>query len=196
MSQTVYLLRHGRTEANRRRLYCGSTDLPLSPEGTAELRRLAERGGYPPIAGLRVITSGLRRTAETLFAIYGPVPFETEPGFREMDFGDFEGKSYEMLRDDPAYQAWIAGDNEKNRCPNGESGADMTRRVLAAWERVVRDGRDALLVIHGGSIAAILQSLEPERGESRYRLQPENGHGWRLTLQNGVLLQKTPFPEE
>lgn len=196
MSQTVYLLRHGRTEANRRRLYCGSTDLPLSPEGMAELRRLAARGGYPPITGLRVITSGLRRTAETLLAIYGPTPFETEPGFREMDFGDFEGKSYEMLRDDGAYQAWIAGDNEKNRCPNGESGADMTRRVLAAWERVVRDGRDALLVIHGGPIAAILQSLEPERGESRYRLQPENGHGWRVTLQTGVLLQKTPFPEE
>ena len=51
-------------------------------------------------------------------------------------------------------------------------------------------------MIHGGPIAAILQSLEPERGESRYRLQPENGHGWRVTLQNGVLLQKAPFPEE
>ena len=32
--------------------------------------------------------------------------------------------------------------------------------------------------------------------DGHYRLQPENGHGWRLTLQNGVLLQKTPFPEE
>ena len=133
MSQTIYLLRHGRTEANRRRLYCGSTDLPLSPEGAAELRRLAERGGYPPIAGLRVITSGLRRTAETLLAIYGPVPFAPEPGFREMDFGDFEGKSYELLRDDPAYQAWITGENEQNRCPHGESGADMTRRPGKGW---------------------------------------------------------------
>ena len=37
---TIYLIRHGRTEANDRHLYCGSTDLPLSREGAEELRTL------------------------------------------------------------------------------------------------------------------------------------------------------------
>lgn len=36
----VVLLRHGSTQANERGLYCGSTDLPLSPAGREELMRL------------------------------------------------------------------------------------------------------------------------------------------------------------
>lgn len=35
----ILLLRHGITEANEKHLYCGSTDLPLSPGGRAALRR-------------------------------------------------------------------------------------------------------------------------------------------------------------
>ena len=38
---TIYLIRHGKTEANEKRLYCGSTDLPLSEAGREELRNLS-----------------------------------------------------------------------------------------------------------------------------------------------------------
>ena len=116
----ILLLRHGITEANEKHLYCGSTDLPLSPAGRAALRRQEM-----PAPGTRFITSGMRRCNETLEALFGTVPYEIEPDFREIDFGDFEMKSYEMLKDDPAYQAWITGDNEKNVPPNGESGAHL-----------------------------------------------------------------------
>ena len=34
----IWLIRHGMTEANERRLYCGSTDLPLSDHGREELK--------------------------------------------------------------------------------------------------------------------------------------------------------------
>ena len=37
---TIYLIRHGKTKANERRLYCGSTDLPLSLVGREELSRI------------------------------------------------------------------------------------------------------------------------------------------------------------
>ena len=37
---SIYLIRHGKTEANEKRLYCGSTDLPLSEKGRAELRAM------------------------------------------------------------------------------------------------------------------------------------------------------------
>lgn len=36
----LYLIRHGKTEANERHLYCGSTDLPLSNAGIRELQGL------------------------------------------------------------------------------------------------------------------------------------------------------------
>ena len=33
IKMTIYLIRHGKTEANEKHLYCGSTDLPLSDVG-------------------------------------------------------------------------------------------------------------------------------------------------------------------
>lgn len=177
----LILLRHGVTEANERRLYCGASDPPLSPAGRQALAELRRTAAYPPLEGLRVYTSGLRRTEETLFAIYGVVAHETLPAFQEMHFGVFEGHSYEELKEDPAYQTWISGDNERNRCPGGESGAEMTDRVLAAFQ-ALPVGEGALIVTHGGPIAAIMAHLFPEAGKNRYAWQPKNGCGYALSL--------------
>ena len=169
---SVYLIRHGKTEANEKRLYCGSTDLPLSEAGREALRSL-EYAIRP--AGF--VTSGMKRTDETLKILFGNVPFSVDSRFREVDFGAFEMKSYEMLKDDPAYQAWLTGDNEANTPPGGESGAQMTRRVLEAF-RELPDG--TALVTHGGVIAAIMASLFPGEGKHRYQWQPGNGRGYEV----------------
>lgn len=169
---SIYLIRHGKTRANEAHLYCGSTDLPLSPVGLAELEVL-----HYDIHPARFVTSGMRRTDETLKALFGDVPFSVDARFREVDFGDFEMKSYDMLKEDPAYQAWITGDNEANVPPHGESGVQMTRRVLAAF-RELPDG--TALVSHGGVIAAIMAECFPEEGKHRYQWQPANGHGYEI----------------
>ena len=135
----ILLLRHGITEANEKHLYCGSTNLPLSPAGRAALRRQEM-----PAPGTRFITSGMRRCNETLEALFGTVPYEIEPDFREIDFGDFEGKSYDMLRNDPAYRVWLTGDNEKNVCPHGESGAQAQARAQRALDALLEENTDAL----------------------------------------------------
>ena len=169
---SIYLIRHGKTEANEKRLYCGSTDLPLSEEGREELRTLTYA-----ITTTGFVTSGMKRTNETLQILFGNVPFSADSRFREVDFGDFEMKSYDMLKDDPAYQAWLTGDNETNTPPGGESGAQMTRRVLEAFAELP-DG--TALVTHGGVIVAIMASLFPEEGKHRYQWQPGNGFGYEI----------------
>ncbi len=193
--RTVYLIRHGATAANEAHLYCGSTDLPLSPAGRAELLALRKSGGYPDAAGLRCFTSGMRRTGETLDLLCGPVEREAIPGLREMDFGVFEGHSYDELCRRADYQAWISGDNEKNRCPQGESGEGMTKRVLAAFAALPQTG-DLLIVTHGGPIAAILAHLFPEAGKNRYEWQPKNGRGWAVTLDGSRPVSYRPVPSE
>ena len=169
---SVYLIRHGKTEANEKRLYCGSTDLPLSKAGREELLSAAYA-----ITPERFVTSGMKRTDETLQILFGDVPYSVDIRFREVDFGDFEMKSYEMLKDDPAYQAWLAGDNEANTPPRGESGVQMTRRVLEAF-RELPDG--TALITHGGVIAAIMASLFPAEAKHRYQWQPPNGRGYAV----------------
>lgn len=166
----IYLIRHGKTLANERRLYCGSTDLPLSEAGARELEGL--RYGCPEA---RYVTSGMKRANETLKLLFGDVDYVTEPRFREVDFGVFEMHSYEQLKDRADYQAWLTGDNEANVPPKGESGQQMTRRVMEAFSEIKED---TVLVTHGGVIAAIMRQLFPGEGKSRYQWQPKNGCGY------------------
>ena len=170
----LYLIRHGKTEANERRLYCGSTDLPLSDKGLAELIQLR----YEVPAGCRFVTSGMKRTEQTLERLFGPVPHTADPRLREIDFGAFEMHSYEQLQNDPDYLQWISGDNEKNIPPQGESGEQMKRRVLEALEGLLRDDRDTVLLVHGGTVSVILAYLFPREQRSRYQWQPRPGHGY------------------
>ena len=170
---TIYLIRHGKTEANEKRLYCGSTDLPLSDAGKEALRLL-----HYDIKNVRFVSSGMKRANETLQILFGDVPYQVEPWFREVDFGMFEMHSYDQLKDTPAYQAWLTGDNEANIPPCGESGVQMKARVLAAFSEIKED---TCIITHGGVIAAIMESLFPNEGKNRYEWQPKNGCGYKIS---------------
>ena len=172
---TIYLIRHGMTRANRQHLYCGSSDLPLCPEGEAELLRLDYR-----VASARFLTSGMKRTEQTLALLFGEVPHEQVPAFREIDFGRFELHSYEELKDKPEYQAWISGDNHRNVPPGGESGEQMEARVLSAFRKLAQEDVPTVLVTHGGVIACIMAELFPEENKNRYQWQPKPGHGYAV----------------
>lgn len=174
---TVYLIRHGMTLANERHLYCGSTDLPLSEGGRTAL----ENQPRISVGDARFLTSPMLRCRETLAILFGDVHCEVCPDFREIDFGAFEMHSYEQLKDDPAYQAWLDADPERTPPPGGESGEQMKRRVLRALRPVLETDRDTVIVTHGGVIAAVMESLFPEEGKNRYQWQPKPGRGYAVT---------------
>ena len=172
----IYLIRHGKTPANEAHLYCGSTNIGLSELGMEELK-----SRHYAFTADRYITSGMKRTEQTLRILFGEVPFTREPEFREVDFGIFEMKSYAELKDDPDYQTWLTGDNEANTPPEGESGRAMTARVLRAYKKVEALPGDTVIVTHGGVIAAILAALFPEEGKNRYAWQPKPGCGYAIS---------------
>ena len=169
----IYLIRHGKTPANEQRIYCGSTDMSLSEGGIDELKNLSYN-----IKNVRFLTSGMKRTNETLKVLFGDVPFEEDHRFREIDFGVFEMHSYEELKDREDYQQWITGDHEANIPPEGESGRQMMQRVLAAFSEIKED---TVLIAHGGVISAIMQHCFPGEGKHLYQWQPKNGCGYLLS---------------
>lgn len=173
---SIYLIRHGKTEANEKWLYCGSTDLSLSEKGREELRSISY-----DIPNVRFLTSGMKRANETLQILFGKVPYSVDSRFREVDFGIFEMQSYHAIKDTPEFQTWVAGDNEANVPPGGESGLQMKARVLEAFSELQDH---TVLICHGGVIATIMASLFPEENKSRYDWQPGNGKGY--CLQDGT----------
>lgn len=178
---TLYIIRHGKTKANEKRLYCGRTDLPLSDGGRRELLKLKRKKNYPNAS--LYITSGLRRAEETLEVLYNEKPYIVMPQFAEIDFGEFEMKSHEELEDDAFYQSWLEDTNARN-CPSGESGFQFRERVLRGFDELCRtadEDSSIVLVTHGGVIATIMENLRP--GEKNYyQWQPKCGHGYFLYI--------------
>ena len=121
---TLTLIRHGLTEGNLKRLYYGSTDLPLTEAGIAALH------SDPPAApeAQDYYTSGMRRTEQTFAILFGERPHEIVRDLREIDFGHFEMRSYEELKDDPEFRHWCDECSEDAVCPGG-----VICGLLARW---------------------------------------------------------------
>lgn len=180
---TVYLIRHGLTAANERRLYCGAADPPLSASGAEGIRKLKDQGIYPPAQGLTLYTSGMLRAEQTLELIYGRMPHTALPAFAEMSFGDFEMRGYEELKENSAYLAWIDDRTDTVVCPGGESSGAFCERVFAAFDELQKTHQPAFLVTHGGVIARLMAHLFPDEPLHFYQWQPKPGEGYVLTAE-------------
>ena len=176
------------------------------------LRELAAQGIYPDDADAKCYTSGMLRTEQTFSLIYGDREHETFSPFREINFGDFEMKSYGELKDDPDYQTWISDTTGTLLPPGGESARDFQERVLEGFAELLQRQEErlknslqeereyslkgkllAIVVCHGGPIAAILQNAFPDEKENFYQWLPDPGHGYLLTVEDGEILEKESF---
>ena len=180
--RALYLMRHSLTEANERHLYGGSTDSPLTEQGRAVA---ASRRGAIPACDI-LITSGMRRANETLLIMTGRVPDLVLPQLREMDFGAFEMRSYEELKDVPEYIAWISDEAGMVRCPGGECTSDFRARALAGAATIAALKEDvACVVCHGGVIVNIMEAWFPEIQRNFYQWQPAACRGYKIVLEFG-----------
>ena len=172
----IWILRHGRTAYNAECRYQGRTDIPLSPEGAAELERAEIT---PPV----VYVSPLCRTGQTASRIFPAAEQAVVNDLAEMDFGAFEGRNYMEMEHDPEYRAWVEGSCE-GRCPGGESRGEFCERVSGAFSTLVEEAatrEDSLLVIvaHGGVQMAVME---------RFAL-PESGYfDWNAPCGGGYVL--------
>ncbi|MBE5787720.1 MAG: histidine phosphatase family protein [Clostridiales bacterium] len=167
------LIRHGKTRGNLEGRYIGCrTDEPLCPEGREALLAKA----YPPVQ--RVYASPMRRCLETAALLYPGVPVEIIPDFRECDFGDFENRNYAELNGRADYQAWIDSGGEMP-FPGGESRADFAARCRKAFEGIRCQTGDCALIVHGGTVMAIMATYARPQG-GYFDFQVKNGGGYIL----------------
>lgn len=182
---TIYLIRHGLTQANVERRYYGTTDLPLCDEGVEQLRRMKAERDLP--AADCYATSTLCRAVETLAVLFGREPDVRIAELNEFDFGDFEMKTHDQLQDHLDYQNWINGD-AKAACPNGESWETFFDRVRRGWQKLVETSDDSIaLISHGGVIACLMTTLFPGGKDNYYEWLPDHGRGYAVEYSGGPL---------
>lgn len=151
-SVIVHLIRHEKTAANIERKYIGWTDESI----------ITKNVEYDlPIQPESVYGSDLKRCRETAHLYFPTAYFHPFKKFREMNFGDFEMKTYEQLKDNPLYRQWI--DFPKTVIPpNGESFANFTERIIHQFRQIVAASGDYCFVVHGGVIRVLLSVFGPK----------------------------------
>jgi ribonuclease H / adenosylcobalamin/alpha-ribazole phosphatase len=168
----IGLLRHGQTQMSVERKYSGRSDAPLTAAG---LQQAAAAAKHLAGGGLSVIiTSPLQRTVQTAqeVASVTGAPVVTDDGFRETDFGAWEGLTFADVRERwPAEMAaWMA--DPQVAPPGGESFADVSDRVNDALRRVLaaRAGQRVLIVSHVTPIKTLVAAALLAPPAALYRM--------------------------
>jgi broad specificity phosphatase PhoE len=143
-------------------IVAGATDVPLSRAGIAQMEAVAAFLADKPLQ--IVYSSPLRRAAEPAaeLAAARKIVHSEVMDLAEIDFGDWEGKSYEQLaKDDPDTVAKAKAASALFTFPNGENIEFFRRRVQVAFAQLVRttSGPSAIYA-HGGSIRMILAAVQ------------------------------------
>lgn len=175
----IYLLRHGLTIYNAEKRYQGVRDIPLSPEGKAQLCQA-------DISPALVYVSPLRRARQTAELVFPNAELVTVDALREMNFGVFEGRNYIEMEHDPEYRTWVASEC-RTRCPGGETKQEFSDRTCEAFrgllDRAFEKKEERLvLMAHAGTQMAILE---------RYGLPKREYYRWCGPNAGGYLTETT-----
>ena len=166
------LLRHGQTPMSVQKRYAGLSDVPLTEIG---VQQAVAAGKRLASAGLTaIVTSPLARTlrtAEEVAAATG-APVEADEGFRETDFGAWDGLTFAEVRERwPAeLAAWLA--DPAVAPPGGESFVDVSNRVDGALRRVLAgyQSRTVLIVSHVTPIKTLVAAALLAPPPALYRM--------------------------
>lgn len=162
---TLYFVRHGETEYNRRRIMQGRRiDSSLNETGRAQASALSDRFAGKSLNA--IYTSALSRSIETadyVAAHHPDAPRISLPGLDEMSWGIYEGESRSdrlqaML--DEMYAHWERGAYEF-RAEEGESIYEVQDRSVAAVEKILaaHAGDSVLIVSHGRLLRVLLATI-------------------------------------
>lgn len=177
----VALIRHGITEGNKQKRYIGTTDESLSLSGIYDLFQSVSKEKYPKCN--KIYLSPMKRCIETANIIYPKIDSEIVNDLRETNFGDFENKNFDELKNDKNYKLWLDKGGQLT-FPNGEDRKTFSLRCEKAFEEIINKslGEESIsLVVHGGTIMAILDKYSyPHR--DFYHWQVKNGDGYIILI--------------
>ncbi len=154
--KSVYLVRHGQTNFNMDGVIQGySSDLPLNETGGDQAHRLADS-----LSNHRfdlILSSDLQRCLQTARIISEKikVPVEADKRLREIDFGEWEGQTFEDMMKTPAWNIWVTTPS-KWKVRGSERIEEVQKRVVAAVSDALKKVDALLVVSHGVAISTFI----------------------------------------
>lgn len=187
----LFLVRHGVTDWNLEGRYTSTTDIELHDSARRALEPTARL--LAPSGVRRVLTSPMKRAVATVEILRElgavNVPHEVVNGLRELDFGQFEGRSGSEMRRGrlaDAYAQWMRVHDGFSAPPGGEGLASASARARRVLDRVAASGENTLAVSHGYLLRILVVTAVRHLPVSAIRSMPlANGSVTELRLGDG-----------
>lgn len=144
----IYVVRHGETPLKG--TYTGSTDVSLSERGKKQVGKLSTLLSRYPVD--ICYSSPLKRCRQTFELLNLSCELRVEEQLREIDFGNWEGKTFAQIyeADRDQVDTWCAQELSFT-FPGGEGVADFIGRLTMFQEALLADPQqNILLICHGG----------------------------------------------
>lgn len=157
----LYFMRHGETVWNTERRYQGMTDIELSEEGLRQAECAAKR--FKNIKIDKIYASPLKRAMKTAEKIAAEKGLEiiSEDDFREIHFGEWEGKTVPELTEKygESYTNFIR-EPHKYGFPGEGSVENVINRIKPGIDKLIaEDEGNVLIVSHGGIIRLMIMYI-------------------------------------
>jgi len=172
---TLYIVRHGETEANVDKIVQGHTDSPLTESGEEQVRDVAKK--FEDIKFSAIYSSDLGRAKRTAEIIKSnrDLGVETSEKLREKFFGEFEGRPHSeyvgtLKKEFDKFDNELSTEErwEHKAHPSIESDKELLDRFLPQVEEIASGhlGGSVLIVAHRYAIRMFLLYLGIGRHEN------------------------------
>ncbi|MDO4775267.1 MAG: histidine phosphatase family protein [Aerococcaceae bacterium] len=155
----IYFLRHGQTAWNKIKRIQGSIDVELSKLGEQQADELGNELLCKKIELSKIYTSTQKRAIRTAEIIAGKlaIPVVESDRIREINLGDWEGKTWEEV-ERQYYQQFYNWLNKRRFTipPGGESYQKLLERVVPEIELIIQmNTKDIAIVTHSAVIMCV-----------------------------------------
>lgn len=156
----IYVIRHGLTELNKKRVLNAQIDEPLALEGIEQAK---EAVSEIPKEIKYIYSSPLLRARQTAEIINSQLelPLSLVDGIAEIHMGSLAGKSWDELEGGLELKRKHRTHKFDYRSHGGESAGEVKSRVIAFLKKIKGEhgDKEVLVVTHGG-IIRLLSLLE------------------------------------
>ncbi len=161
--KTLYFVRHGQTDWNKVFRWQGASDNPLNQLGLEQADAVAAYFVEQAVPAQAVISSPLKRARTTAGAITDALGLKllVEPEFRELNLGDYEGKTTDELKAEygEQFEYWLSR-YHVDATPGGESLAQGQVRVSVPLKLYMQQFNAPIIIVaHQAILCAMKASL-------------------------------------
>ncbi|MBP9842222.1 MAG: 2,3-bisphosphoglycerate-dependent phosphoglycerate mutase [Simkaniaceae bacterium] len=215
----LVLLRHGQSVWNKKNIFTGWVDVPLSEEGIKEARKAGQRIAHlsfdlifvstliraqmsmylalleqkEPITPV-MVHEGMQHKQETHFGREHLIPVYAHTALNERMYGQLQGLNKDEVREKfGAEQVHIWRRSYDVAPPGGESLALCAARTLPYFRETVvpylKEGKNVLISAHGNSLRSIVMDLKQLSKEEVVELEIPTGEPLLFEYQSGKFEQ-------